>query len=92
MPFPFLWIGAVTAGLFLGAVFGMFGLALRLVTRTSSGVRSTVLPGLVSGFRDWASGGPDGHEPSRPVSPVIGPTIEDAADDTATPTEPLQRV
>jgi hypothetical protein len=53
MAFPFWWIGALTATLVLGAAFLVFGIAMRLVTRTTNEIRGSVLPGLVSGFRNW---------------------------------------
>lgn len=54
MAFPFWWIGALTAALFLGAVFVTFWIAMRLVSRTTREIQGSMLPGLVSGFRDWA--------------------------------------
>jgi hypothetical protein len=63
MPFPFYPVGAVVAGLFLGAVLTLFGLAMRLLDR---GARSaSMLPSVVSGFRDWSTE----HRPARMVSP-----------------------
>ena len=60
MAFPFWWIGALTAGLFLAASFLLFGLALRLLNRATTEIRGSVLPGLVSGFRDWTETMPAG--------------------------------
>jgi hypothetical protein len=56
MSFPFLWIGAIVAGLLLSAVMTLFGFALHLVARVTNEVRGSILPGLVSGFREWADG------------------------------------
>jgi hypothetical protein len=53
MPFPFYWIGALLAGLVLAGAMTVFGLALEAVARVTHGVRGSVLPGLVAGFREW---------------------------------------
>ncbi len=92
MPFPFWWIGALTAGLFLAAVFTMFGFALRLLNRTTAEIRGSVLPGLVSGFRDWTGT----HAPARAgssagASPAPFPIVEEEPSSEATPTQRLRR-
>ena len=55
MSFPFYWIGAVVAGLILAGALTIFGLGLKVVTRATNDVRGSILPGLVSGFREWAA-------------------------------------
>ncbi len=90
MPFPFYWIGAFVAGAFLGTVLTIFGLSLRLLTRTTSEVRSSILPGLVSGMRDWAA--EQGTVVRRIVSPggsEPGGEIDDVAGRAAPPVERL---
>ena len=58
MPFPFMWTGALVAGLVLVGALAAFGLALEAVTRVTNEIRGSVLPGLVAGFREWdAEGG-----------------------------------
>ena len=75
MSFPFLWIGVIVAGLLLSAVMTLFGIALHLVAQATNEVRGSILPGLVSGFREWAddkvmaarrSSSPPGSSPAPP--------------------------
>jgi len=92
MAFPFWWIGALTAGLFLAAVFTMFGVALRLVNRTTAEIRGSVLPGLVSGFRDWTGiRAPARIGSTAGVSPASGPVVEEERPEAATATQRLRR-
>jgi hypothetical protein len=81
MAFPFLWIGALTAGLFLTATFVVFWLGVHLLSRTVGEIRGSMLPGLVSGFRDWTEAPGLGSEPSKTPDVVaaarIDPLIED---------------
>ncbi len=92
MAFPFWWIGALTAGLFLATVFAMFGIALRLLSRTTSEIRGSMLPGLVSGFRDWAAErGQDDRPSSAGMSPSSPDAMEDMPPGSAITTEPLAR-
>ena len=53
MAFPFLWAGALVAAAFLSIVFIVFGILLRIVNRTATELRGSILPGLVGGIRDW---------------------------------------
>jgi len=92
MAFPFWWMGALTAGIFLATVFALFGVSYRLLNRTTAEIRGSMLPGLVSGFRDWA--GP--RDPTRAgsvtgVSPAGGPVVEEGSSEAATATERLRR-
>jgi hypothetical protein len=92
MAFPFWWIGALTAGLFLTASFMLFGLALRLLNRATTEIRGSVLPGLVSGFRDWT----ETRAPARigsiaGMSPASAPVIDEERPEAATATERLRR-
>jgi len=79
MPFPFYWIGAFVAGLVLAVVLTIFGFALDVVTRAAHEVRGSVLPGLVSGFREWAadrggaarpSASPQGSDPTSQIEDI----------------------
>ena len=72
MAFPFWWVGALSATLFLGAAFLVFGIAMRLVSRTSGEIRGSMLPGLVSGFRNWADGRDRGRASSSDVERALG--------------------
>lgn len=75
MPLAFYPFGAFLAGFALGAMFALFAVGLRLVDRAVGGTAAggSVLPGLVSGFRDWADGR---HGPRIPVS--TSPAATDA--------------
>jgi hypothetical protein len=57
MPFPFLPLGWLLAVAVLVAALTVFGLVLRAmdraVTRATGELRTTVLPGLVTGLRQW---------------------------------------
>jgi hypothetical protein len=57
MPFPFLPAGALVAVSVLIGALTAFGLVLRATdraaTRAVTGLRDSVLPGLVSGLRGW---------------------------------------
>lgn len=76
MPFPFYWIGALVAGLVLAGALTVFGLALDVVARATNGVRGSVLPGLVAGFREWtgdrggAARSPAARQDPGPASPI----------------------
>lgn len=63
MPFPFLPAGIVVAVAFLGAVFAVFGVALRLLGGVTSAGHS-IATGVAAGLRDWSHPAP----PSRPTS------------------------
>lgn len=78
MAFPFWWLGALTAALFLGAVFVTFWIALRMVSRTTTEIRGSVLPGMVAGFRDWAKpvDVPGGSQRDAPRAGDGGPDYE----------------
>jgi hypothetical protein len=53
----FLPLGAFLAGLVLGAMFTAFALAGHLLDRAATRAGDSILPGLVSGFRDWSDRG-----------------------------------
>lgn len=67
MPFPFWWLGALVAAVFLSAVMTIFGVLLKLMDRAATEVRESILPGVVSGMRDWT----DGRR--RPTLPIVSP-------------------
>lgn len=98
MPFPFWWVGAMVAAIVLGTAFTLFGVATRLLARAADEIRDSVLPGLVSGLRDWTRYPP----PRQVVSSAraswsgsfssTGPLdLEDVSSAGATPTEPVLR-
>jgi hypothetical protein len=80
MPFPFLPWGALLASAVLGGALIVFGLVLRAVDHAVTASRRSMLPGLVSGFRTWASGreSDGGVESSSPEPPL--PAAGTAAD------------
>lgn len=92
MPFPFYWIGAIVASVVLLVTLSLFGAALRAIDRAVMGVRGSILPGLVEGFRDWT----DDLRPARrrrtvsPSGPETGDGIEDAPSSAAPPAERLR--
>jgi hypothetical protein len=65
--FPFFWIGVSTAALFLLAVLAIFGVLAKLLDVAELGIRGSVVPGLVSGFRGGAAD--PGSRLPRSVSP-----------------------
>jgi hypothetical protein len=92
MAFPFWWIGAFAAGLFLAAAFTLFGLALRLLDHSATEIRGSMLPGLVSGLRDWTGTRAATRNVSPAgVSPASGPVGEEERADAAVPTERVRR-
>jgi len=78
MPFPYMYpIGALVAGVILGAMLTLFAVTLRAMDRAITRVGDSILSGLVTGFRGWSSArqaarrissGSDDREES--VSPV----------------------
>jgi hypothetical protein len=80
MPFPFLPGGVLLAIAVLGGAFFVFGLVLRAMDHAVAASRRSVLPGLVSGFRTWASARETdrGVEPQSPAPPL--PAAGTAAD------------
>jgi hypothetical protein len=78
MQVPFFWLGALAAGLLLTAVLALFGVALNLLSRATNEVRGSILPGLVSGFRGWATErGPARPRSSSPRSVESSSPFED---------------
>lgn len=78
--FPFYWIGVATAALFLLAVLAIFGALAKLLGVAELGIRDSIVPGLLTGFRGWAE--ESGSRLRRMVSPA-GPEASDG--DAATP-------
>lgn len=55
MPFPYMYpIGALIAGVILGATLTLFALVLRALDRAVTRVADGICSGLVSGFRGWS--------------------------------------
>jgi hypothetical protein len=93
MPFPFYWAGALVAAVFLTAVLTVFGLLLKLMDRTATEVRESILPGLVSGMRDWADG--QRRAAVRLLSPRAaedGPQLDESPPSEGIALEHVQRV
>ena len=65
--FPFAGIGGLTAVTFLVLSYAIFAGLVRLLGAAASGVRSTVVPGIVDGLRDW-SRPEDDHAPASPTT------------------------
>jgi hypothetical protein len=72
--FPFAGIGGLTAVTFLVLSYAIFAGLVRLLGAAASGVRSTVVPGIVDGLRDWARPEED-HAPAP--STASAPPWED---------------
>ena len=85
--FPFYPIGAIVAGALLGGVLTLFVAALMAVDRGASHVAGSVLPGLVSGIRGWATSG----RADRPNA-SSGPVGTDDGPDDAGPNVPMVSV
>jgi hypothetical protein len=78
--FPFYWIGVATAAVFLLAVLAIFGALARLLGVAELGVRDSIVPGLLSGFRGWTD------ERGSRLRRMVSPAAPDASDgDTAAP-------
>ena len=80
MPFPFLPWGALLASAVLGGALIVFGLVLRAMDHAVTASRRSMLPGLVSGFRTWASGretdgGVESQSPAPPL-PAAGTVVD----------------
>jgi hypothetical protein len=84
MAFPFWWVGAAVAALFLAGAFTLFALAMRALVWTADEVRESMLPGIVSGFRGWTG---EGTRPARVVPPPAAgtsePQVEELGSDAA---------
>ena len=64
--FPFAGIGGLTAVAFLVVTYTVFAGLVRLLGAAASGVRFTVVPGIVEGIRDWARQDGDKAEEAAP--------------------------
>jgi hypothetical protein len=87
MPFPYMYpIGALIAGVILGATLTLFAVTLRAMDRAITRVGDSILSGLVSGFRGWTAR-PGAMPPHR--SPGTGDT-----EDRASPVrvQPVHRI
>jgi hypothetical protein len=63
---PFYWVGALVSAAFLTIVMSIFGLLLKVGARAATEIRDSILPGLITGVRDWAG---DGLQAIRTRSP-----------------------
>jgi hypothetical protein len=92
MPFPFYWVGALVAAVFLTVVMTVFGVLLKLMNRAATEVRESILPGLVSGLRDWADEhGLPAIQRSSPRSSEDGPQLDDTPPSTGLRLEHVRR-
>jgi hypothetical protein len=84
--FPFAWVGAAFAAGFLAAALLVFA-ALAHLLRVPEDGQGSIVPGLVSGVKDWAS---DRSAAVRRAvsSPGSSPIVEDAPGVAA----PVERV
>lgn len=74
MQFPFLPGGALLAIGVLSGAYLVFALVIRATDRAVSGLRSSMLPAVVSGLRTWRE---PTIRPTAPASPVVaGPLAE----------------
>jgi hypothetical protein len=67
MPFPFVPGGVLLALAVLAGAMTVFGLALRAMDRAFAVGRRSVLPGLVSGLRNWTPPSPSADATDEPV-------------------------
>jgi hypothetical protein len=67
MTLAFYPLGAFLAGLFLGSAVTLFAVAVRLLDQAATRSGRAMLPGLVTGFRDWSE---RRREPRIVVSPA----------------------
>lgn len=97
MQLAFFPVGALLAVAVLGATLAVFGLALNAMDRAYGAARSSMLPSLVAGLRDWAppSMAADPGSPGALAGPLVPPrdarpgtpsaaTIEEVASGRAT--------
>jgi hypothetical protein len=89
MPFPFLWTGALVAAAFLSLVLTIFALGLRFLTRATTEVRGSILPGVVSGFGEWTGERSSVRRVASPRSPEPEDRIDEALDGQVPPVERL---
>jgi hypothetical protein len=67
--FPFVGIGGLAALAFLVVTYAAFAGLVRLLGAAASGVRLTVVPGIIEGVRDWARSDADTTEDAAPAPP-----------------------
>ena len=67
--FPFFGIGGLTALAFLVIIYAAFAELVRLLGAAASGIRTTVVPGIVEGVRDWARPAADRARDAAPPTP-----------------------
>jgi hypothetical protein len=67
MPFPFFPGGVLLALAVLAGAMTVFGLALRAMDRAFAAGRRSMLPGLVSGLRNWTPSRPPADAPDKPA-------------------------
>jgi hypothetical protein len=65
--FPFAGVGGLVAVTVLVGGYALFAGLIRLVGATASGLRLSVVPGIVDGIRDWAEREPAGDAVATPA-------------------------
>jgi hypothetical protein len=70
MPFPFLPGGVLLAIGVLSGAYVVFAVAIRATDRALSGLRSSMLPTVVSGLRTWRESSPVIAASTSPASGV----------------------
>jgi hypothetical protein len=92
LAFPFHWIGALVAAVFLWIVMVIFGILLKIANQAATEVRESILPGVVAGIRDWT------HHQGPPTIPITsgpdwdgGSSPDEAPTDASFPLEPVRR-
>ena len=85
---PFYWVGALVSMAFLTVAISIFGLLLKLGDRAATEMRDSILPGLITGIRDWAAdhdrpaqrgGSPradDGESSAEEMPGLVAPRLE----------------
>jgi hypothetical protein len=85
MPFPYMYpIGALIAGVILGATLTLFAVTLRALDRAVTRVGDGILSGLVSGFHGWSDSG-------RSTPSPVSPGVSDVVESTPSAVEPVRR-
>jgi hypothetical protein len=72
--FPFAGVGGLVAVALLVVTYAIFAGLVRLLGAAASGLRLTVVPGIVDGIRDWAL--PEGQATAA-GTPEVAPPWED---------------
>lgn len=93
MPFPFYWVGALVAAVFLTVVLTIFGVLMKLLNQAASEVQGSIVPSFVKGMRSWADdhGLPAIRIPSPRAVADDGPRLDDTPPSPDLRLEPVHR-